>query len=37
MLDVFLIDLALKKLSFELAHAPERIAVPANALLELAG
>ena len=26
MLDVFLIDLALKKLTFELAHAPERIA-----------
>ncbi len=37
MLDVFLIDLALKKLSFELAHAPERIRVPAHALLELAG
>ena len=37
MLDVFLIDLALKKLTFELSHAPERIRVPAHALLELAG
>ena len=36
MLDVFLIDLALKKLTFELVHAPERIRVPARALLELA-
>ena len=31
MLDVFLIDLALKKLTFELANAPERIRVPAHA------
>jgi maltose alpha-D-glucosyltransferase / alpha-amylase len=32
---IFLIDLALRKLGFELAHAPERIRIPAHAILEL--
>ena len=32
---IFLIDLALRKLSFELIHAPERIGIPAHAIQEL--
>jgi maltose alpha-D-glucosyltransferase/alpha-amylase len=32
---IFLIDLALRKLSFELTHAPERIRIPAHAITEL--
>jgi maltose alpha-D-glucosyltransferase / alpha-amylase len=32
---IFLIDLALRKLAFELAHAPERIRIPAHAINEL--
>jgi maltose alpha-D-glucosyltransferase/alpha-amylase len=32
---IFLIDLALRKLGFELTHAPERIRIPAHAINEL--
>jgi maltose alpha-D-glucosyltransferase/alpha-amylase len=32
---IFLIDLALRKLAYELTHAPERIRIPAHALNEL--
>jgi maltose alpha-D-glucosyltransferase/alpha-amylase len=32
---IFLIDLALRKLAFELTHAPERIRIPAHAINEL--
>jgi maltose alpha-D-glucosyltransferase/alpha-amylase len=32
---IFLIDLALRKLGYELTHAPERIRIPAHALNEL--
>jgi maltose alpha-D-glucosyltransferase/alpha-amylase len=32
---IFLIDLALRKLGFELVHAPERIRIPAHAIREL--
>ncbi len=32
---ILLIDLALRKLGFELAHAPERIRIPAHAISEL--
>jgi maltose alpha-D-glucosyltransferase/alpha-amylase len=32
---IFLIDLALRKLAYELAHAPERIRIPAHAIHEL--
>jgi maltose alpha-D-glucosyltransferase/alpha-amylase len=32
---IFLIDLALRKLGFELIHAPERIRIPTHAILEL--
>jgi maltose alpha-D-glucosyltransferase/alpha-amylase len=32
---IFLIDLAMRKLSFELTHAPERIRIPAHAIDEL--
>ncbi|MGA7235329.1 MAG: putative maltokinase, partial [Bryobacteraceae bacterium] len=32
---IFLIDLALRKLGFELSHAPERIRIPAHAINEL--
>jgi maltose alpha-D-glucosyltransferase/alpha-amylase len=35
LLRLYLIDLALRKLSFELAHAPERIRVPSHAIVEL--
>ena len=34
-LRIFLIDLALRKLAFELVHAPERINIPAHAIQEL--
>jgi maltose alpha-D-glucosyltransferase/alpha-amylase len=36
MLRIYLLNLALKKLSFELATAPERIRIPAHAIVELA-
>ncbi len=32
---ILLIDLALRKLAFELIHAPERIRIPAHAIQEL--
>jgi maltose alpha-D-glucosyltransferase / alpha-amylase len=32
---IFLIDLSLRKLAFELGHAPERIRIPAHAINEL--
>ncbi len=32
---IFLIDLALRKLAYELTHAPERIRIPAHAINEL--
>jgi maltose alpha-D-glucosyltransferase / alpha-amylase len=32
---IFLIDLALRKLAFELTHAPERVRIPAHAINEL--
>jgi maltose alpha-D-glucosyltransferase/alpha-amylase len=32
---IFLIDLALRKLGFELSHAPERIRIPTHAINEL--
>ena len=35
MLQVFLLDLALRKLSYEVAHAPERIRIPSHAIVEL--
>jgi predicted trehalose synthase len=35
LLRIFLIDHALRKLSYELAHAPERIRIPAHAINEL--
>jgi len=35
MLRIFLLDLALRKLSYELRHAPERIRVPSHAIVEL--
>jgi maltose alpha-D-glucosyltransferase/alpha-amylase len=35
LLRLFLLDLALRKLSFELTHAPERIRVPSHAIVEL--
>ena len=35
MLRIFLLDLAQRKLGYELRHAPERIRVPAHAILEL--
>ncbi|HEY1341191.1 MAG TPA: maltose alpha-D-glucosyltransferase [Bryobacteraceae bacterium] len=35
LLRLFLMDLALRKLSFELTHAPERIRVPSHAIMEL--
>ena len=35
LLRIFLLDLSLHKLSFELDRAPERIRIPAHAILEL--
>ncbi|HWC96975.1 MAG TPA: maltose alpha-D-glucosyltransferase [Candidatus Sulfopaludibacter sp.] len=35
MLRIFLLDLALRKLSYEVRHAPDRIRVPSHAILEL--
>jgi len=35
MLRVYLLDLALRKLSFEVMHSPERARIPARAVLEL--
>ena len=35
LLRIFLLELSLRKLSFELAHAPERIRIPAHAIREL--
>jgi maltose alpha-D-glucosyltransferase / alpha-amylase len=35
LLDLYLLDLALRKLSFELTHAPDRIRIPSHAILEL--
>jgi predicted trehalose synthase len=35
MLRLFLVDSALKKLAFEITHAPERIRIPSHAILEL--
>ena len=35
LLRIFLLDLALRKLSFEAAHAPERARIPAHGVLEL--
>ena len=35
MLRIFLLDLALKKLGYEVTHAPERIRVPSHAIVEL--
>jgi maltose alpha-D-glucosyltransferase / alpha-amylase len=35
LLRIYLMDLAMRKLSFELAHAPERIRVPSQAIVEL--
>jgi maltose alpha-D-glucosyltransferase/alpha-amylase len=37
LLGIFRLDLTLKKLSHELAHAPERVRVPAHAILEIVG
>ncbi len=35
MLQVFLLDLALRKLTYELTHGPERIRIPSHAIVEL--
>jgi len=35
LLNLFLLDRAFRKLSFELGHAPERIRIPSHAILEL--
>jgi len=35
LLRIYLLDLALRKLSFELVHAPERVRIPAHGVLEL--
>ena len=35
LLGVFLLEFALRRLAFELTHAPDRIRVPAHAILEL--
>jgi predicted trehalose synthase len=37
MLDIFLLDFALRKLAYALTHFPERIRIPAHAILELLG
>jgi maltose alpha-D-glucosyltransferase/alpha-amylase len=35
MLRIFLLDLALRKLAYEVTHAPERIRIPSHAIVEL--
>ena len=35
LLNLFLFELALRKLSYELTHSPERIRVPAHMIIEL--
>ena len=35
MIRLYLADLALRKLTFELTHAPERLRVPAHLILDL--
>jgi predicted trehalose synthase len=35
LLGIFLLDFAMRKLSYLVSHSPERIRVPAHAILEL--